>query len=86
MKAKKKNILVQFDVRVGEHEHRDFYLFNKKMSHWGYCKEFWGLNKKLKLSENIFWDNNMMNAISVYHEQEITKKQADTLKELGVCF
>jgi len=86
MKAKKKNILVQFDVRVGEHEHRDFYLFNKKMSNWGYCKEFWGLNKKLKLSENIFWDNNMMNAISVYNEQEITKKQADTLKELGVCF
>ena len=86
MRAKKKNILVQFDVRVGEHEHRDFYLFNKKMSNWGYCKEFWGLNKKLKLSENIFWDNNMMNAISVYHEQEITKEQANTLKELGVCF
>ena len=86
MKAKKKNILVQFDVREGEHEHRDFYLFNKKMSNWGYCKEFWGLNKKLKLDENSFWDNNMMNAISVYDEQEITKKQADTLKELGVCF
>ncbi len=66
MKAKKKNILVQFDVRVGEHEHRDFYLFNKKMSNWGYCKEFWGLNKKLKLDENSFWDNNMMNAKSGY--------------------
>ena len=46
MKAKKKNILVEFNVRVGEHEHRDFYLFNKKMSNWGYCKEFWGINKR----------------------------------------
>jgi|TARA_A100001391_G_scaffold120734_1_gene82228 hypothetical protein len=88
MKAKKKNILVEFNVRVGEHEHRDFYLFNKKMSNWGYCKEFWGINKRDSscLKDNMFWDNNMMNAISVYHEQEITKEQADTLKELGVCF
>ena len=86
MKAKKKNILVQFDIQVGEYEHSAHYLFDKKMSNWGYCKEFWGLNKKLKLDENSFWDNNMMNAISVYDEQEITKEQANTLKELGVCF
>ena len=86
MKAKKKNILVQFDIQVGEYEHSEHYLFDKKMSNWGYCKEFWGLNKKLKLDENSFWDNNMMNAISVYDEQEITKEQANTLKELGVCF
>ena len=42
-----KNILVQFDIRAGEYEHRDFYLFKKKQSEYKYCKEFWGLTKKL---------------------------------------
>ena len=41
-----KNILVQFDIKAGEHEHRDFYLFKKKQSEYKYCKEFWGLTKK----------------------------------------
>ena len=27
-----KNILVQFDIKAGEYEHRDFYLFKKKQS------------------------------------------------------
>ena len=30
MKAKKKNILVQFDIQVGEYEHSEHYLFDKK--------------------------------------------------------
>ena len=83
-----KNILVNFNCVIGEHEYVDYYIFNKKKSEWGYCKEFWGINKRDSscLKDNMFWDNNMMNAISVYHEQEITKEQADTLKELGVCF
>ena len=83
---KKKNILVQFDVRAGEYEHKDFCLFDKKMSEWEYCKRFWDIDKKSELDDNVFWDNYMMSAISVYDEQEITGEQADTLKELGVCF
>ena len=86
MKAKKKNILVQFDIQVGEYEHSKHYLFDKKMSEWEYCKLFWDIDKKLELDDNVFWDNYMMNAISVYSEKEITDKQANTLKELGVCF
>ena len=56
------------------------------MSEWEYCKAFWDIDKKLKLSDNVFWDNYMMNAISVYSEKQITDEQADTLKEVGVCF
>ena len=83
-----KNYLVKFKCIMGDYEHTDYYIFNKRKSEWGYCKEFWGINKRDSscLKDNMFWDNNMMNAISVYHEQEITKEQADTLKELGVCF
>jgi len=82
-----KNILVQFDCRVGDYEHQSYYIFNKKKSEWGYCKEFWGINKKDStcLGENTFWDNFSMNAISVYSETEITKEQADTLQQLGVA-
>ena len=35
-----KNILVQFDIKVGEYEHRDFYLFKKKQSEYKYVKSF----------------------------------------------
>ena len=82
-----KNILVQFDCRVGEYEHQSYYIFNKKKSEWGYCKEFWGINKRDStcLGENTFWDNFSMNAISVYSETEITNEQADTLQQLGVA-
>ena len=60
-----KNILVQFDCRIGDYEHQSYYIFNKKKSEWGYCKEFWGINKRDSncLKENMFWDNEMMNAI-----------------------
>ena len=83
-----KNILVQFACRIGDYEHQSFYIFNKKKSEWGYCKEFWGINKRDSscLKENMFWDNEMMNAISVYAETEITNKQVKTLKELGVVY
>ena len=40
----------------------------------------------IQSSENCFWDDWMTNAIEVYSEEEITNRQADTLKELGVCF
>jgi hypothetical protein len=71
-----KNILVQFDIKAGEYEHRDFYLF----------KEFWGLTKKRELSENVFWDNQIQNTIEVYSETELTNQQVKTLKEVGVVY
>jgi len=82
-----KNILVEFECRIGDYEHQSYYIFNKKKSEWGYCKEFWGINKRDStcLGENTFWDNFSMNAISVYSEIEITKEQADTLQQLGVA-
>ena len=80
-----KNILVKFDMQIGEYEHQDYYIFNKKKSEWGYCKEFWGISKKDELKENVFWDNQMLNAISVYSETELTNKQAKTLQQLGVA-
>jgi len=81
----KKNILVKFDLQVGDYEHSDYYIFNNKKTEWGYCKEFWGINKKDELKENCFWDNESLNAISVYSETEITNAQAKTLMELGVA-
>tara|TARA_R110002051_G_C8565929_1_gene474993 strand:+ start:439 stop:684 length:246 start_codon:yes stop_codon:yes gene_type:complete len=80
-----KNILVKFDMQIGEYEHQDYYIFNKKKSEWGYCKEFWGISKKDELKENVFWDNEMLNAISVYSETELTNKQTETLQQLGVA-
>ena len=82
-----KNILVEFECRIGDYEHQSYYIFNKKKSEWGYCKEFWGINKRDStcLGENTFWDNFSMNAISVYSETDITKEQADTLQQLGVA-
>jgi len=81
----KKNILVKFDLQIGDYQHQDICVFNKKKSDWGYCKEFWGINKKDELKENCFWDNESLNAISVYSETEITNAQAKTLMELGVA-
>ena len=81
----KKNILVKFDLQIGEYEHQDSFIFNNKKTEYGYCKEFWNLNKKDELKENVFWDNQMLNAISVYSETEITNEQAKTLNELGVA-
>jgi len=80
-----KKYLVKFNCGIGEYEHIDNYVFNKKKSEWGYCKEFWGISKKDELKENCFWDNEMLNAISVYSETEITNEQAKTLQELGVA-
>ena len=71
----KKNILVKFDLQIGEYEHQDSFIFNNKKTEYGYCKEFWNLNKKDELKENVFWDNQMLNAISVYSETEITNEQ-----------
>ena len=37
-----KNYLVKFKCIMGDYEHTDYYIFNKRKSEWGYCKEFWG--------------------------------------------
>ena len=80
-----KKYLVRFECVVGEYEHSDNYIFDKKMSKYGYCKKFWGLKKRNELKTNVFWDDWMQNAISVYSETEITQKEADTLQRLGVA-
>ena len=81
----KKKYLVKFDCIIGDYEHLDNYIFDKKMSEYGYCKKFWGLKKKNELKTNVFWDDFEMNAIKVYSEKEITSQQADVLQELGVA-
>ena len=82
-----KNYLVKFKCIIGEHEYLDYYIFHKKKSEWGYCKEFWNINKRDSdcLGNNQFWDNHSQNAISVYSETELTQKEADTLQRLGVA-
>jgi hypothetical protein len=35
-----------FECTVGEYQHLDYKLFDKKKSSWQYCKEFWGIDKK----------------------------------------
>ena len=82
-----KNYLVKFNCVIGDHEYLDYYIFNKKKSEWGYCKEFWGINKRDSscLKKNMFWDNNMMNAISVDSETELSDAQAGTIQELGIA-
>jgi len=80
-----KNYLVEFKCVIGDYEHTEHYIFNKKKSEWGYCKEFWGITKKDELKDNMFWDDWMQNAISVYSETEITNQEADTLQKLGVA-
>ena len=83
-----KNILVAFECTVGEYQHLDYKLFDKKKSEWGYCKDFWGINKKDSncLSDNTFWDNYMENSISVYSETELTNQEVKILKDLGVIY
>ena len=80
-----KNILVKFDMQIGEYEHSDQYIFNKEMTEYQYCKKFWNLSKKNELKTNVFWDDWEMNAIKVYSETELTNKEAETLKRLGVA-
>ena len=82
-----KKYLVRFECVVGDYEHLDYYIFDKKKSEWGYCKEFWNINKRDSdcLGDNQFWDNHSQNAISVYSETKITQKEADTLQRLGVA-
>ena len=81
----KKKYLVKFDCIIGDYEHSDNYIFDKKMSEYGYCKKFWGLKKRNELKTNVFWDDFEMNAIKVYSETEITSQQADILNKLGVA-
>ena len=81
---KEKNILVEFECQIGEYSHSSHYIFNKKATEWGYCKQFWGISKKNELKEDCYWDDHMLNAIKVYSIKEITNEQAETLKELGV--
>ena len=52
-----KNILVTFDMRIGDYEHSDVALFDEKLSDYGYCKSFWCLSKKLILDNETYWDN-----------------------------
>ena len=80
----KKNILVTFDMQIGDYEHSDKYIFHNKTTDYNYCKQFWGLKKKNKLKDGVYWDNQELNAISVYATQEITEQETKTLKRLGV--
>ena len=84
--ASMKNILVEFDMQLGEQEHIAYYLFNKPKSEYQYCKHYWGLKKKNELKKDVFWDNNVENAIKVHSIQKITNEQAKTLKELGIVY
>jgi len=81
-----KNILVEFECQIGEHCHNSWYIFDKKKSDWGYCKEFWGITKKNTLEEGVFWDDYMMNTIKICSDQEITEEEKQTLKRLGVVY
>ena len=83
----KKNILVKFDMTIGDYQHSDQYIFDKKMTEYQYCKKFWNLSKKNSkgLKINVFWDNWEMNAIKVYSQKEITNEQAKTLQQLGLA-
>ena len=81
----KKNILVTFDMTIGEYEHSNKYIFYNKTTDYNYCKQFWGLKKKNKLKDGVYWDNQELNAISVYSTQEITNEQVKTLQQLGVA-
>ena len=82
-----KNILVKFEMTIGDYEHSDQYIFDKEMTEYQYCKKFWNLSKKNSngLKTNVFWDDWEMNAISVYSISEISKKDAETLKRLRVA-
>ena len=82
-----KQVLVEFECQVGDYCHNIHYIFDKKQSYWKYCKEFWGITKKdsNSLGDGVFWDDQGMNAISVYSEKEITNEEAETLKRLGVA-
>ena len=82
-----KNILVKFEMTIGDYEHSDQYIFDKEMTEYQYCKKFWNLSKKNSngLKTNVFWDDWEMNAISVHSISEISKKDAKTLKRLRVA-
>ena len=84
MSSEKKKYLVKFKCIIGEYEHIDMKIFDKKKSEWGYCNDFWCLKTKNKLSENCFWDDWMTKAIEVYSEEVIKTNQYNKLKELGV--
>lgn len=77
-------ILVKFKCIVGEYEHIDMKIFDRKKSEWGYCKDFWCLKTKNELSDNCFWDDWMMNAVEVYSEKTISKKEVEQLNNIGV--
>ena len=79
-----KNILVTFDMRIGDYEHSDVALFDEKLSDYGYCKSFWSLEDKQVVDDETYWDNAMENSIEVHSVQEITKDKAIILKELGI--
>jgi len=81
----KKNILVKFDLQIGEQSFSDQYIFYNKTTDYNYCKQFWGLKNKNELDEGVYWDNQMLNAISVYSTQEITNEEVKTLQKLGVA-
>ena len=76
--------LVKFNCIIGDYEHLDSYIFDKKMSEYQYCKIFWGLSEKNELKTNVFWDDFMMNAIEFYSETKLNNDQYKTLQELGV--
>ena len=40
MSSEKKNILVQFDIQVGEYEHSEHYLFDKKCLNGSIVRHF----------------------------------------------
>jgi len=82
-----KNILVKFEMTIGDYEHSDQYILDKEMTEYQYCKKIWNLSKKNSngLKKNVFWDDWEMYAISVHSISEISKQDAETLKRLRVA-
>jgi hypothetical protein len=79
-----KKYLVKFNCIIGEYEHLASYIFDKRKTEWGYCKEYWGISKKDELKD-CFWDDWMLNAIEVYSEKEITNDEAQQIQEWGLA-
>ena len=82
---KQQPILVKFNCTIGDYEHTISSLFDKRLSNYQYCKKFWGLSKKNKLKNNVYWDDWTMNTIEVLSVKELTDRQYDTVFKLGLA-
>ena len=74
MKAKK--ILVEFECQVGDYTHNSHYIFDKQMSNWRYCKEFWGIdNISLFKNRNNKRTNRNIKRIGGRINEKMAKRQ-----------